>query len=233
MALAEIAGRIHGVTDAIRDARIARMKEDHKREVKALAAGAAPLLATLAPDDFFKAQGLALAGGLLTPLLVDELAARVQGNRLGAREVALLLLAPARPEGEQHVLLDRALGIALDFLAESRPEHAVSVLNTASQMGGAGDAVVPGGGGLPPFRCVARVELDGHIPVTQFGQSPVNPGPVKLRLGLDERIVDHRCWDVADERDLRLKAAGRITAVLGLRLVEVASPKQRSRRPST
>ena len=161
MALAEIAGRIHGVTDAIRDARVARMKEDHKREMEALAAGAAPLLASLAPDDFFKALGLALAGGLLTPLLVDELAARARGDRLGAREVALLLLAPAGSGGEQQALLDRALGIALAFLADRRPEHAVSVLNTASQMGGLGTPSFAESGASPAFRCVARVEVAG------------------------------------------------------------------------
>ena len=161
MDLAEIAGRIHGVTDAIRDARIARMKEDHRREMGALAAADAPALASLAPDDFFKALGLAQAGGLLTPLLVDELAARVRGDRLGAREVALLLLAPPRPRGEQQALLGRALGIAAGFLADRRPEHAVSVLNTSSQMGGLGTPSFADSGASPPFRCVARVEVSG------------------------------------------------------------------------
>jgi ribonuclease R len=177
MALAEIAGRIHEVTDAIRDARIARMKEDHKQEMETLAAGDAPALASLAPDDFFKALGLALAGGLLTPLLVDEVAARAQGDRLGAREIALLLLAPARSEAGQSALLDRALGLALAFLAERRPEHAVSVLNTASQMGGLGTPSFEESGTSSTFRCVARVEVPGT------GVSRTGEGSARTKRG--------------------------------------------------
>ena len=102
MALAEIAGRIHEVTDAIRDARIARMKDDHKREMETLAAGDAPVLASLAPDDFFKALGLALAGGLLTPLLVDELAALRPWRPPGAgRSHCSCWPRPGRKEGNR------------------------------------------------------------------------------------------------------------------------------------